>query len=163
RLSAALVGKWAEQQRPGSAGVCCRAQLSPLQLQEPRCSPNPPLNAPSLKAFIDRMAALPLLYQPGERWVYSVSVDIQGYLVERLLKSSPVEMMRTNVLIAASPSPSPRRRPEGYSRAARRARRPCAAGGPDGGRDLHLSRTGGTSEGTAADRVSAWRSAAGRF
>src|SRR5436305_1196375 len=38
---------------------------------------DPPLNAPSLKAFIDRMATLPLLYQPGERWVYSVSVDIQ--------------------------------------------------------------------------------------
>ena len=45
---------------------------------------DPPLNAPSLKAFIDRMAALPLLYQPGQRWVYSVSVDIQGYLVEKL-------------------------------------------------------------------------------
>src|SRR5712691_3872579 len=43
-----------------------------------------PLGKPSLKAFIDRMAKLPLLYQPGERWVYSVSVDIQGYLVEKL-------------------------------------------------------------------------------
>jgi CubicO group peptidase (beta-lactamase class C family) len=31
-----------------------------------------PLNAPSLKAFIDKMATLPLLYDPGERWVYSV-------------------------------------------------------------------------------------------
>jgi CubicO group peptidase (beta-lactamase class C family) len=43
-----------------------------------------PLNAPSLQAFIDKMAKLPLLYQPGEKWVYSVSVDIQGYLVEKL-------------------------------------------------------------------------------
>jgi len=43
-----------------------------------------PLAAPSLKAFIDKMATLPLLYQPGEKWVYSVSVDIQGYLVEKL-------------------------------------------------------------------------------
>ncbi|MBC7983009.1 MAG: beta-lactamase family protein, partial [Candidatus Obscuribacterales bacterium] len=32
----------------------------------------------------DKMATLPLLYQPGEKWVYSVSVDIQGYLVEKL-------------------------------------------------------------------------------
>ena len=40
--------------------------------------------APSLQAFIDRLAKLPLLYQPGTRWVYSVSVDIQGYLVEKL-------------------------------------------------------------------------------
>jgi CubicO group peptidase (beta-lactamase class C family) len=43
-----------------------------------------PLSAPSLQAFIDKMATLPLLYQPGEKWVYSVSVDIQGYLVEKL-------------------------------------------------------------------------------
>ncbi|HEY0686037.1 MAG TPA: serine hydrolase domain-containing protein [Steroidobacter sp.] len=43
-----------------------------------------PLNAPSLQEFIDRMAKLPLLYQPGEGWVYSVGVDIQGYLVEKL-------------------------------------------------------------------------------
>jgi CubicO group peptidase (beta-lactamase class C family) len=43
-----------------------------------------PLDAPSLQAFIDKLAKLPLLYQPGERWVYSVSVDIQGYLVQKL-------------------------------------------------------------------------------
>jgi CubicO group peptidase (beta-lactamase class C family) len=43
-----------------------------------------PLNAPSLQAFIDKMARLPLLYQPGEKWVYSVAVDIQGYLVQKL-------------------------------------------------------------------------------
>jgi len=43
-----------------------------------------PLAAASLQEFIDRMAKLPLLYQPGEGWVYSVGVDIQGYLVEKL-------------------------------------------------------------------------------
>ena len=43
-----------------------------------------PLAAASLQEFIERMAKLPLLYQPGEGWVYSVSVDIQGYLVEKL-------------------------------------------------------------------------------
>jgi CubicO group peptidase (beta-lactamase class C family) len=42
------------------------------------------LASPSLKDFIDRVAKLPLLYQPGEAWVYSISVDIQGYLVEKL-------------------------------------------------------------------------------
>jgi len=42
------------------------------------------LNAPTLQDFIGRVAKLPLLYQPGEGWVYSVSVDIQGYLVEKL-------------------------------------------------------------------------------
>jgi CubicO group peptidase (beta-lactamase class C family) len=33
---------------------------------------------------IEKLAAIPLLYQPGSRWVYSVSVDIQGYLIEKL-------------------------------------------------------------------------------
>jgi CubicO group peptidase (beta-lactamase class C family) len=58
---------------------------------------DPPLNAPSLKAFIDRMAALPLLYQPGERWVYSVSVDIQGYLVEKLSGQTFPDFLRTRI------------------------------------------------------------------
>jgi CubicO group peptidase (beta-lactamase class C family) len=58
---------------------------------------DPPLNAPSLRAFIDRMAALPLLYQPGERWVYSVSVDIQGYLVEKLSGKTFPEFLRTRI------------------------------------------------------------------
>lgn len=43
-----------------------------------------PLSATSLKGMIDKTAKLPLLYQPGEKWVYSISVDIQGYLVEKL-------------------------------------------------------------------------------
>jgi CubicO group peptidase (beta-lactamase class C family) len=58
---------------------------------------DPPLNKPSLKAFIDRMATLPLLYQPGERWVYSVSVDIQGYLVEKLSGKTFPEFLRTRI------------------------------------------------------------------
>lgn len=36
----------------------------------------------SLKELVDALATLPLLYQPGERWVYSVSHDVQAYLVE---------------------------------------------------------------------------------
>ena len=43
-----------------------------------------PLSAPSLDEFIARLAKLPLVYQPGEEWLYSVAVDVQGYLVEKL-------------------------------------------------------------------------------
>ena len=43
-----------------------------------------PLAATSLQDFIDRVAPLPLAYEPGQGWMYSVSVDIQGYLVEKL-------------------------------------------------------------------------------
>jgi CubicO group peptidase (beta-lactamase class C family) len=56
-----------------------------------------PLGQPNLKAFIDTMAKLPLLYQPGTRWVYSVSVDIQGYLVEKLSGQSFPEFLRTRI------------------------------------------------------------------
>jgi CubicO group peptidase (beta-lactamase class C family) len=40
-------------------------------------------NGQTLEDFIDKLAAIPLLYQPGTRWHYSVAVDIQGYLVEK--------------------------------------------------------------------------------
>ena len=36
----------------------------------------------SLKELVDRMAPCPLLYQPGEKWVYSLAHDVQAYLVE---------------------------------------------------------------------------------
>lgn len=42
------------------------------------------LQSGSLKEFAGKLAKLPLAYQPGEGWVYSVSVDLQGYLVEKL-------------------------------------------------------------------------------
>ena len=37
-----------------------------------------------LPAMIDKLATIPLLAQPGTRWIYSVAVDVQGYLVEKL-------------------------------------------------------------------------------
>jgi CubicO group peptidase (beta-lactamase class C family) len=56
-----------------------------------------PLAAGSLQEFIDRMAKLPLAYQPGEGWVYSVSVDIQGYLIEKLSGQPFAEFLRTRI------------------------------------------------------------------
>jgi CubicO group peptidase (beta-lactamase class C family) len=38
----------------------------------------------TLDEFIKRMAKLPLNAQPGSEWHYSVSVDIQGYIVQKL-------------------------------------------------------------------------------
>lgn len=38
--------------------------------------------APSLEAFADRLAALPLVYQPGTRWSYSVGLDLMGRIIE---------------------------------------------------------------------------------
>ena len=42
------------------------------------------LGATGLKDMIDRTATIPLVFQPGTSWRYSSSVDIQGYIVERL-------------------------------------------------------------------------------
>ncbi len=36
----------------------------------------------SLQAVIERFAELPLLYQPGTQWRYSIATDVLGYLVE---------------------------------------------------------------------------------
>jgi CubicO group peptidase (beta-lactamase class C family) len=38
----------------------------------------------TLAQSMPKLNSIPLLNQPGEKWVYSISVDIQGYLVERL-------------------------------------------------------------------------------
>ena len=56
-----------------------------------------PLEVDSMAEFIKRMAELPLLYHPGEAWVYSVSVDIQGALIERLSGKSLADFMRTRI------------------------------------------------------------------
>ena len=42
------------------------------------------LGAGTLQDMINTTATIPLVYQPGESWRYSISVDIQGYLVEKL-------------------------------------------------------------------------------
>ena len=56
-----------------------------------------PLGAPNLQVMINRLAVLPLLYQPGTRWVYSVGADIQGYLVEKLSGKTFPEFLRTRL------------------------------------------------------------------
>ncbi len=55
------------------------------------------LQSTSLQEMIDKLSKIPLLYQPGTRWTYSISVDIQGYLVEKLSGKSLPEFMRDRV------------------------------------------------------------------
>ena len=40
--------------------------------------------AASQTEAIERIANLPLAYQPGTHWLYSAAVDIQGYIIERI-------------------------------------------------------------------------------
>jgi CubicO group peptidase (beta-lactamase class C family) len=56
----------------------------------------PDRNQP-LQAMIDRLAKLPLAAQPGSDWRYGPSVDIQGYIVEKL-SGQPLDVfLRTNI------------------------------------------------------------------
>ncbi len=48
------------------------------------------LEASSLKEFIQRLARLPLVQQPGEAFNYGVNTDVLGYLVE-VLSGQPLE------------------------------------------------------------------------
>lgn len=53
----------------------------------------------NLQEFIDKLAKLPLLYQPGKAWKYSVSMDIEGYIVEKLSGKTLPEFMRENIYV----------------------------------------------------------------
>jgi CubicO group peptidase (beta-lactamase class C family) len=56
-----------------------------------------PLDAQSGGEFVSRLAKLPLAYQPGKKWVYSLSVDVQGYIVEKLSGKSLPDFMRERI------------------------------------------------------------------
>jgi CubicO group peptidase (beta-lactamase class C family) len=51
----------------------------------------------SLQEMIDKLAKIPLLYQPGTHWAYSASMDIQGYIVEKLSGQSLPDFMRQHI------------------------------------------------------------------
>jgi CubicO group peptidase (beta-lactamase class C family) len=42
------------------------------------------LGSRDLDEMMQKIANIPLLYEPGAKWSYSVAVDIQGYLVQKL-------------------------------------------------------------------------------
>src|SRR5215831_5349349 len=50
-----------------------------------------------LKELPARLAKIPLLYQPGTRWVYSYSHDLQAALVERLSGMKFEDFVRTRI------------------------------------------------------------------
>ncbi len=55
------------------------------------------LAANNLQGMIDKLSKIPLLYQPGKGWTYSVSMDIQGYIVEKLSGQSLPDFMRDHI------------------------------------------------------------------
>jgi CubicO group peptidase (beta-lactamase class C family) len=56
-----------------------------------------PLQSQNVQEMIDKLAKLPLLYQPGKGWTYSVSMDIEGYIVEKLSGQSLPDFDRDHI------------------------------------------------------------------
>jgi CubicO group peptidase (beta-lactamase class C family) len=50
-----------------------------------------------LETFIEQLSRLPLDFSPGEMWSYSVSIDVMGYLVQKLSGLSFGEFLRTRL------------------------------------------------------------------
>jgi len=55
------------------------------------------LASANLQEFIDKLAKIPLLYQPGQGWTYSMSMDVEGYIVEKLSGKSLPDFFRDNI------------------------------------------------------------------
>ena len=55
------------------------------------------LAAPSLQEMVNRVADIPLMYQPGTSWYYSVAVDLQGYIVEKITGQRLGDFMAKNI------------------------------------------------------------------
>ncbi|MDB5451193.1 MAG: beta-lactamase [Phenylobacterium sp.] len=55
------------------------------------------LGSTGLKQMIDRTAEIPLMFQPGTNWSYSSSVDIQGYIIEKLTGQTLGQVMQAQV------------------------------------------------------------------
>ena len=50
-----------------------------------------------LDGFVEQLAGLPLEFSPGTQWNYSVSIDVMGYLVQKLSGLSFGEFLRTRL------------------------------------------------------------------
>jgi CubicO group peptidase (beta-lactamase class C family) len=55
------------------------------------------LDSKNLQEMIDKLATIPLLYQPGTKWIYSMSMDIEGYIVEKLSGQPLPDFMRDQI------------------------------------------------------------------
>ena len=50
-----------------------------------------------LQTMIDKLGEIPLMVHPGTQWIYSISVDVQGYLVEKLSGQPLADFFRDRI------------------------------------------------------------------
>ena len=55
------------------------------------------LASTDLDDLVEKVSDIPLLYQPGKEWYYSIAVDIQGYIVQKISGMPFGEFLRTQM------------------------------------------------------------------
>src|SRR5450631_1566725 len=57
------------------------------------------MQSANLQEMINKLATIPLNYEPGKGWTYSVSMDIEGYIVEKLSGQTLPDFMRDHIFV----------------------------------------------------------------
>lgn len=88
--------------RMGFGSVMAMPDTYPIQrlIREYRLGgdgPPRPSLAPRTDEWIQRLGSLPLLAQPGEKWMYNTSADVLGILIERISDKSLGTFMRERI------------------------------------------------------------------
>jgi CubicO group peptidase (beta-lactamase class C family) len=88
--------------RMGFGSVMARPDTYPIQklIHEYRIGgdgPMLPSQAPGMDEWLQKLGSLPLLAQPGERWMYHVSGDLLGALIARVSGQSLGTFMRERI------------------------------------------------------------------
>ena len=88
--------------RMGFGSVMAMPDTYPIQklIREYRIGgdgPMLPSQAPGMDEWLQRLGSLPLLAQPGERWMYHVSGDVLGALIARVSGQSLGTFMRERI------------------------------------------------------------------
>ncbi|AIE87917.1 serine hydrolase domain-containing protein [Fimbriimonas ginsengisoli] len=88
--------------RMGFGSVMAMPGTYPIQkfIKEYRLGGDGPMlpnEAPSLDEWLKRLGSLPLIAQPGERWMYQTSADALGALIQRVSGKPLGEFMRESI------------------------------------------------------------------
>jgi CubicO group peptidase (beta-lactamase class C family) len=85
--------------RLGIGAVMVFPPRYPIQqaMAEAGVAPGPTLPAHAQDELMKRFGSLPLVHQPGERWLYNSGSDIQGVLISRVAGMSLEEFLRERI------------------------------------------------------------------
>jgi CubicO group peptidase (beta-lactamase class C family) len=88
--------------RMGFGSVMAMPDTYPIQKLIRECriggdGPPRPAQAPGTEEWLQKLGSLPLLAQPGERWMYHVSSDVLGVLIARVSGQSLGTFMRQRI------------------------------------------------------------------